>query len=381
MVAGEASGDLLGAGVLKGLKQLGVQVEAVGVGGPEMLAEGLEPLADMDQLAVNGFTEPLTRLPSLLKLLRMLRRELSERRVDGFLGVDFNVFNFLLERALKRRGVPTAHYVSPSVYAWRRGRVKRIARSTDLLLALYPFEPALYAETAVQVAYVGHPLADSIELDAGSAANRQLARQALQIPEGHRCIALLPGSRGSELRQMLPLFLDAASRLNTALQPVTFVLPSPRALLRGQVQQALLQYPQLSVVVDPQPARRALTAAEAALVKSGTSTLEALLLRCPMVVSYRLGSLSYQVVRRLLRTPYIALPNILAQRPLVPEVLQNEATPDRLATCLLEQLDRVAAGADYQHSSRLLHESLRCNANLRAAEALLSFLRPEARVA
>lgn len=378
MVAGEPSGDLLGAGVLAGFKRLGIAVQGVGVGGPAMLAQGFENLAHMDELSVNGFVEPLRRLPALLGLLRRLRRVLGERRIDGFVGVDFNVFNLLLEGQLKRDGIPTAHYVSPSVYAWRRGRVQRIARSADLLLALYPFEAPLYADSPIKVAYVGHPLADAIPLDAGAAPAREQARTALQIDPQHRCIALLPGSRRSEIDLMLPLFLDAAERLQQALRPVTFVIPVPRQALQSQVQAACAERPQLRIVVDEQPARRALTAACGAMVKSGTSTLEALLLRTPMVVSYRLGNLSYQLVRRLLRTRYIALPNILAERALVPELLQNDATPNTLAAALLEQLDNEVLRKEYQDTAASLHQLLAQDADLRAAQALHELLVPSA---
>ena len=374
MVAGEPSGDLLGAGVLQGFKRLGIRVQGVGVGGPAMLAEGFENLAHMDELAVNGFVEPLRRLPALLQLLRDLKRQLLERRVDGFLGVDFNVFNLLLEGQLKRAGMTTAHYVSPSVYAWRRGRINRIARSADLLLALYPFEPPLYAQSPIKVAYVGHPLADAIEPPSDNA--RGLARAELGVAPEHRCLALLPGSRRSELDLMLPLFLGAAEYLQETLQPVTFVVPVPRPTLRPQVLAACAAYPHLSVIVDDQPARRALTAASGALVKSGTSTLEALLLRTPMVVSYRLGNLSYQLVRRLLRTQYIALPNILAARALVPELLQNDATARGLAEALLAQLDNDAARADYLQGAAALHEVLAQDADLSAAKALYGLLAP-----
>ncbi|MFK7914033.1 MAG: lipid-A-disaccharide synthase [Pseudomonadales bacterium] len=376
MVAGEPSGDLLGAGVLAGFKRLGIKVHGVGVGGPAMLAQGFENLAHMDELAVNGFVDPLRRLPSLLGLLRRLKAQLLERQVDGFLGVDFNVFNLLLEGQLKRAGLPTAHYVSPSVYAWRRGRINRIARSADLLLALYPFEPPLYADSPIKVAYVGHPLADAIEPPDREA--RQVARAELAIAPEQQCIALLPGSRRSELDLMLPLFLEAAQRLQVALQPVTFVVPVPREALRAQVLATCAEYPQLAVIVDDQPARRALTAASGALVKSGTSTLEALLLRTPMVVSYRLGNLSYQLVRRLLRTRYIALPNILAGRALVPELLQNDATAASLAQALLVQLDNDAMRADYLEGAGALHSQLAQDANLSAARALHEMLAPAA---
>ncbi|MEM1230035.1 MAG: lipid-A-disaccharide synthase [Pseudomonadota bacterium] len=370
MLAGEASGDLLGAGLLGALAAQGHAPRAVGVGGPAMRQAGLESLVPMDRFAINGFVEPVRRLPELWRLLGALERDVLSQRLDAFVGIDFNVFNLLLERRLKRAGMPTAHYVSPSVYAWRRGRIERLAQSADLLLCLYPFEPPLYSGSPVRAVYVGHPLADEIAPVRDRQPAAREARAALGVPPGHECIAILPGSRSSEISAMLPLFLEAARRLQVAVKPVTFVLPCPRPALLAPVRQALAAYADLHCIVDEAPARQALTAASAAFVKSGTSTLEAMLLRCPMVVSYRLGALSYQVVKRLLRTEFIALPNILAGRALVPELLQDDATPARLASALLVELDRSARDSEYQQACARLHDELRCDANSRAAQAI-----------
>lgn len=374
LLAGEASGDLLGAGVLTGLAQQGRSVAPIGVGGPAMAAAGLHALESYDRFAINGFVEPVKRLPELWQLLGSLEQRLLAAQLDAFLGVDFNVFNLLLERRLKTAGVPTAHYVSPSVYAWRRGRIARLARSADLLLCLYPFEPQLYADTPLDAVYVGHPLADEIAPVTDRRAGQQRARQALGVSDGQRCIAILPGSRGSEIEQMLPRFLDAARRLQVALRPVTFVLPCPRPALRARVQALLRGYDDLTCIVDAAPARMALTAADAAFVKSGTSTLEATLLQCPMVVSYRLGGLSYQLVRRMLRTDYIALPNILAGRALVPELLQDDATPVLLASALLGELERSERSSEYAQACATLHDLLRCDANGQAAGAIAQLI-------
>lgn len=349
-------------------------VRFVGIGGPLMLQEGLECLVPMERLAVNGFIEPVKRLPELVGILRKLLRTYRQLQPQAFIGVDFNVFNLLIERILKRRGVPTAHYVSPSVYAWRRGRVRRIARSTDLLLTLYPFEPGFYTESTVQAIFVGHPLADEISPEMSDAAHRQQARAELKLPETGTVVAVLPGSRLSEVKLMGPGFLAACERIAGRLDQVIFVVPCLRQVIREAMQELLESHPDLPVRLVSGNARLALTACDAALIKSGTSTLEAMLLHRPMVVSYRLGELTYQLVRRLLRTPYVALPNILAGRELVPELLQHDATPEALAENLLVQLDKASADAEYLSRFEVLHRSLRQGADDRAAEAVLDWL-------
>ncbi|MYF10772.1 MAG: lipid-A-disaccharide synthase [Gammaproteobacteria bacterium] len=374
IVAGEASGDRLGAGLMRALSRRINGVRFVGVGGEAMRSAGLESLADMGALAVNGFTEPLIKLPGLARLLFDLRRRLWAERPAAFIGVDFNVFNLLLEGQLKRSGVPTAHYVSPSVYAWRRGRVRRIGRSADLLLALFPFEPAYYQDTGLNVAFVGHPLADAIGLDEGAEASRKAVRSALGIGEEKRVIALLPGSRLGEINQHLDLFLDAATLLANRLGSTAFLIPCVRPDFEPRLERAAAARSGLEVRICQGDAHQALTACDGAIVKSGTGTLEAMLLRRPMVVAYRLGPLSHALARLLVRTEFVALPNLLAGRELVPERLQGEATPEKLADALWIQLDKPALQAETLQAFSMLHLELRRDANERAADAVMALL-------
>ena len=403
IVAGEASGDGLGAGLMRSLSRRLEGVRFVGVGGEAMHAAGLESLADIGALAVNGFTDPLIKLPGLVRLLLGLRRRFLAERPAAFIGVDFNVFNLLLEGQLKRSGVPTVHYVSPSVYAWRRGRTRRIGRSANLLLALFPFEPAYYEPSTrpnrahrwqqrnqlpiagpsalvpckgagLRVAFVGHPLADAIGLDDGCAAGRSAARSALGIAAEARVIALLPGSRSGEIEQHLDIFLEAAALLADRLGGAVFLIPCVRSDFMPRLQRAAEARPQLEIRICQGDARQALTACDAAIVKSGTGTLEAMLLRRPMVVAYRLGALSYALAHLLVRTEFVALPNLLAGRELVPERLQGEATPARLADELLNQLDKTALQAETLEAFSMLHLELRRDANERAAEAVMELL-------
>jgi len=373
-VAGEASGDALGAGFMAAFRERYPDARFVGIGGAAMLREGLDCLVSMERLQVNGFVDPIRRLPELVAILRRLLREYDRVRPDVFVGVDFNVFNLLLEARLKARGVTTVHYVSPSVYAWRRGRVRRIARAADVLLTLYPFEPALYAQTPVRAVFVGHPLADAIAPDGGSAAHRTAARVALGLADASLVVALLPGSRMSEVRLLGDTLLDAAALIAERRPDVRFVVPCVRPQIREWLADASSRRPGLPVVAYDGTARSALTACDAALVKSGTSTLEAMLIGRPMVVCYRLGGLTYRLVRALLRTEYVALPNILAGRALVPELLQDAATPQALAAALLAELDKARRDPECLAAFRRLHETLRRDADARAAETVSALL-------
>jgi len=339
-----------------------------------MVAQGLQSLASLDELSVNGFRDPIVRLPQLIRLLRRLIRELSAANIDGFLGVDFNVFNFLLEAALKRRGIKTAHYVSPSVYAWRSGRTRRVAKSADLLLCLYPFEPAFYEGLPVTAEFVGHPLADEIAPQAGEQAQRESARHQLGMKAADTVLAVLPGSRNSEVALMADDFLLAAQKFCHRHAPASVVVPCLRPAIKQRLEQVLTRYPDLDVTLYDGNARLALLAADIALVKSGTSTLEAMLLHRPMVVSYRLGALSYQIAKRVLRTPFVALPNILAGRELVPELLQDAATGEALADRLGRELSNARDNPAYIDEFCRLHNPLRRGADANAAAAVLKLL-------
>lgn len=380
LVAGEASGDRLGAGLMRELRASGARVRCVGIGGPQMCAEGLEAWYPQEALAVNGFAEPLRRLPGLWRLLRDLETALIRDRVDVFVGVDFNVFNLMLERRLRARGMATVHYVSPSVYAWRRGRIQRVAEAADLLLTLFPFEPPLYAGTGLRAVCVGHPLADAIDPDRDAPAERRAARRALGIDERETVIALLPGSRMSEARLMADLMLEAARLIGAHRHGARFVIPCLNPALRDWVRSACQRHPEVPVMLVDGQSREVLTACDAAIVKSGTATLEAMLLGCPMVVTYRLGAVTHAIVRRLLRTPFVALPNILAGRALVPELLQSAATPTALAVALLQQLDRVQLDADYLGAFARLHADLRRRADSTAAKAVRKLLEDRGRL-
>lgn len=374
LLAGEASGDRLGAGVMRELKKQLPDIVFVGVGGPLMLAEGLESLLPMDALAVNGFRDPIMRLPSLLRIFRRLRETFLVRQVDGFLGIDFNVFNFLLEKSLKRRGIKTAHYVSPSVYAWRAGRTRRVANSADLLLCLYPFEPAFYAQSPIEAVFVGHPLADEIEPEQASSQQQRKARQLLNLDPDRTVLAVLPGSRRGEVKLMAPHFIEAAQRFVRMQPDAQIVVPCLHESLADLLQEELQGYPDLPLVIHAGNARLPLQACDVALVKSGTSTLEAMLLHRPMVVSYRLGGLSYQLARRLLRTPYVALPNILAGKMLVPELLQHAGSGEALAAALQRAWQSSRESDQVRREFAALHTTLRQNADAQAAVAMVRFL-------
>ncbi len=378
IVAGEASGDILGGALMAAIRQRRPETEFVGVGGASMTAAGLRSLAPMDALAVNGFKEPLLRLPSLLRLLRRLRRHFVAAGVDAVVGVDFNVFNLLLERGVKKLGIATAHYVSPSVYFWRRGRIRRIRKAADVVLALFPFEPALYAERGGNAVFVGHPLADEIDPQDGSEAAKARARAALGVAPEQLVVALLPGSRGSEIGLLGKLFLDTALMLQqSAFGDAAFLVPTPTPRVHNAMAAVLRGHridETLAVRLVAGQSRQVLAAADVVLTKAGTATLEAMMLRRPMVVCYRLGAVSAWIVRRLQRSRFVALPNILAGQALVPELLQGEARPSLLAEAVQAQYARWRSDDAYRAACGHWHERLRCGGAGRAAEAVLDLI-------
>ena len=377
IVAGEASGDILGGRLMAAILERAPDAEFTGVGGDTMLANGLRGLAPLEDLAVNGFKDPLLRLPSLNRLLRRLVSHFVNEPMDAVVGVDFNVFNLMMERRVREQGIPTAHYVSPSVYFWRRGRVKRIVKAADVVLALFPFEPALYDERGGRAVFVGHPLADDIAVEDGTDEGRTRARHDLGLAKDRFVIALLPGSRSSEIDFLGGLFLDTASLLVDAFADPLFVLPTPAEHVHDKVVDLLASRQSgrnLEVKVVQGHSRTAIAAADLVLAKSGTATLETLLLRRPMVVAYRLGNLTAWVVRRLQKSPYVALPNILAGRELVPELIQEDAEPARLAEALVEQYQRSRADDEYLRACAHWHRELRQGGAVKAAEVVLGLI-------
>ncbi len=370
MVAGEMSGDNLAAPLIREIGSRHPNVRFSGIGGPSMLAEGFNSLFDMDRLSVNGIIDPIKRLPELLGIFYTLRKHFLSHPPAVFIGVDFNFFNLLLERTLHKAGIPTVHYVSPTVWAWRRYRIKKIARTVDLMLTLYPFEIDIYRENNIRASFVGHPLADAIPLETDvSSARHQLGYQT-----SDRIIAILPGSRGSEVKLSGPDFLKAAHLCYQKIPNLQFVIPGANPARLRQIEELVQQQtPGLPVRVILGNAQLAMACADAVLVNSGTATLEALLLKKPMVMSYRLGKFTYAIVSRMTRNRYFALPNILADKQLVPEFIQDQATPEKLAAALLERLQPAEQNellASYQE----IHLQLRRNAAVQAAEAVLTLI-------
>lgn len=363
LVAGEASGDILGSGLMKALNAHRPDIEFIGVGGPLMEAEGLVSYFPMERLAVMGLVEVLGRLPELLRRRKHLIRTLIEARPDVFIGIDAPDFTLGVELKLRQAGIRTVHYVSPSVWAWRQKRVLKIRDACDLMLTLFPFEARFYEEHQVPVRFVGHPLADTIPLEADRAA----ARQALDLPVEGSVVALMPGSRGGEVGKLGALFLDAAEQLRTLRPGIRFVLPCANAARREQLEQMLAGRDLPLTLLDGR-SHQALAACDAVLIASGTATLEALLYKRPMVVAYRLAPLTYTILRRLVKSPYVSLPNLLAQRLLVPELIQGAATPEALAQTLSPLLD---GGEAQTEGFDTIHRALRRDASEEAAQAVL----------
>ncbi|AQY64747.1 MULTISPECIES: lipid-A-disaccharide synthase [Pseudomonas] len=365
LVAGEASGDILGAGLMRALKAQHPAVEFIGVGGPLMQAEGLTSYFPMERLSVMGLVEVLGRLRELLARRKLLIQTLIQEKPDVFIGIDAPDFTLNIELKLRQAGIKTVHYVSPSVWAWRQKRVLKIREGCDLMLTLLPFEARFYEEKGVPVRFVGHTLADTIPLHADRAA----ARAELGLPDGP-LVALMPGSRGGEVGRLGALFFDAAERLLIMKPGVRFVLPCASPQRRAQIE-TLLQGRNLPLTLLDGQSHLALAACDAVLIASGTATLEALLYKRPMVVAYRLAPLTFWILKRMVKSPYISLPNLLAQRLLVPELLQDDATPAALAQTLLPLID---GGEEQTRGFDEIHRTLRRDASNQAADAVLTLI-------
>jgi lipid-A-disaccharide synthase len=380
IVAGETSGDALGGALIAALIAARGEhrgpIEFLGVAGPAMRAAGCQPLADAHELAVMGFIEPLRHLPRLLRLRAMLTKRISAWQPAVFIGIDAPAFNLGLAERFKARGIATVQYVSPQVWAWRPGRVRRIARCCDLVLCLLPFEPEFYRSHAVRAEFVGHPLADQIALQPDRAA----ARAALGVDAQRPLVALLPGSRLGEMQHLAGVFLETAIELTRRRPGLQLLAPMANDAVRARFVQVLAATPgaaQLNLRILDGEARRALSAADAALVTSGTATLEALLCRCPMVVAYRVGAITALLLRtmRLVRLQYFSLPNLLAGAALVPEFFQQAVTCSNLSGALERALDDAAYREYLQREFLQVHESLRAGGAASAAQAVLRLLR------
>jgi len=376
MLAGEASGDLLGSHLLQALKKRYPRLRAYGIGGPKMQALGFDSWYPMEQLAVRGYVEVLRSLPRLLRLRGELKRRLLRERPDVFIGIDAPDFNLALERKLKRAGVPTVHYVSPSIWAWRAERIHKIKRAVDKILALFPFEVPIYERAGIPVAYVGHPLADELP----EHPDREGMREQLKIPSGTSVVALLPGSRQSEVQQMAELMIATASRIREQIDNVHFLVPlvsrETRLIFEGALYRQQAEDLPLTILFGH--AHEAMTAADTVLVASGTATLEAALLKCAMVITYTMPAASAWIMRRKAYLPYVGLPNIIAGEFVVPELLQEDALPENLAQAVCNLLRDARVRSRLQARFLVMHRELRQGSAEKAVDAIVSLLDQDA---
>jgi lipid-A-disaccharide synthase len=368
LVAGETSGDILGAGLIRALKARVPDARFVGVAGPLMQAEGCEAWYEMEELAVMGIVEVLGRLRRLLHIRAELTRRFTELQPDVFVGIDAPDFNITLEGNLKKQGIRTIHYVSPSVWAWRQKRVFKIGRATDLVLAFLPFEKAFYDRFNVPCRFIGHTMADAMPLD----PDKNAARTTLGISPEAKCLALLPGSRGAEVEMLSADFLKTALLLRERFPGLEIVVPLVNAKRREQFERIKAEVaPDLTMHLLNGQGREAMVASDAALLASGTAALECMLAKCPMVVGYRMKPFTFWLAKRLVKTDYVSLPNLLAGRELVKELLQDECEPNALAKALGPLLEDGAQSHQMHDTFRDLHQQIRCNADEQAANAVL----------
>ncbi len=369
VIAGEPSGDRLGASFIRSALRLRPELTFEGVAGPEMRAAGCRPWFDMRELAVMGLFEVLGHLPRLLQIKHAIERRLRQDPPDALLGVDAPDFNLRVEKVARRAGIPVVHYVCPSVWAWRESRVKTIRKACDRVLCLLPFEPPFLARHGIDGRFVGHPLADEI----GDGVDRAAARAGLGLGTG-AVVAILPGSRGGEVRRIGPGFARAAAWMTARRPDLTFAVPAATPALREVIESQFREFaPDCSVSIYDGRSHDVLAACDVALLASGTVTLEAMLMRRPMVVAYRLAPLTYAVGRtlRLIKVDYMSLPNLLADAPLVPEFVQNAASTEALGSHVLEWLDAPDARAELAKTFGTLHDRLRRSAGDRSAAEVL----------
>jgi lipid-A-disaccharide synthase len=368
ITAGEASGDQLGAGLIEAIRSRRPDATFQGIAGPKMQAAGCESFYPMERLSVMGLFEAFGRFAEVIPMRRRLAKHLIADPPDVLVGVDAPDFNLSLELMVRRAGVPTLHYVSPSVWAWRRYRLKKITRAVDRMLVLFPFEREFYRQREIPVSFVGHPMADEIPMQ----SDRVAARRSLGLPEGGEYVALLPGSRVSEVRFLAEPLARTAAWLTQRRPELRFVAPLVDVATRSLFEAAAQRYAaDLSIHLVDGRARDAMAAADAVLVASGTATLEALLLKRPMVITYRTLPLTWIIGRRMLHVDHVGLPNLLAGERLVPELLQREAVPERLGPPLLEFLQSPQRVRTLEQRFAEIHASLMNDASARAADAVL----------
>ncbi len=370
IVVGEASGDILGAALMQELRKSFPSATFSGIGGPRMLAQGFHSYFPQDRLAVMGLIEPLKRIFELLRIRKFLREHFIKNPPSVFIGIDSPDFNLSLEESLKEKGIKTVHYVSPSVWAWRQKRVLKVKRAVDLILTLLPFEAKFYQDHQVPVEFVGHHLADEIPLQTDKIA----ARKSLGLPESGRLVALLPGSRSSEVERMADLFMRAGVFCLEQDPQLHFIIPAANTDRYRQLHIALNDYVDFPFTLFNGHSHEVMAAADVVLLASGTVTLEAMLLKKPMVVAYKMAPITYKILSCLIKTPFVSLPNLLAQKLLVPELLQDKATPQALSNAVMNYFENPDEVNRLVDDFKNMHGILRRNASECAAKAIASLI-------
>ena len=372
MVAGEPSGDVLAAGMVAELKRLYPDAIIEGIGGPNMQAQGFHSLFDMETLSVMGLVEVLSHLPAILKVKKALLAHFSDNPPDIFVGIDAPDFNLRVEKELKSKGIKTIHYVSPTIWAWREKRVHKIAKAAGRVLGLFPFEQQVYDKYDVPYTFVGHTMADSIALT----PDQQASRSTLNLPIDKAVLAVLPGSRRGEVDTLLPIFIETMEKIAAQRPDIEFVIPAANAhrleQINGILKEANNASERLPIHVTEGTSRDAMIASNVILLASGTATLEAMLCKRPMVVAYKLSPITYKIMQRLYKAPFFALPNLLANEALVPELLQEDVNPDTLSQHALTYFD--SDNTDLISRFTDLHHTLKCNADKTAAQAVVEEL-------
>ena len=372
IVAGEASGDMLGSHLMEAIKQLMPNVRFVGIGGPKMQTAGMEVLYPMEKLAVMGYVEVLRHYREIVGIRRSLREKFISEPPDLFIGIDAPDFNLDLELSLKQHGIPTVHYVSPSIWAWRGERIHKIKRAVSHMLALFPFEAPLYEQAGIPVTYVGHPLADMLP----QVPNRDAMREQMRIQPNQKVFAFLPGSRQSEVRQLARIYIETAKLILQKMPDAQFLVPLATRETRNIFEEAIwfAEARELPITLLFGHAHDAMVAADGVLVASGTATLEAALLKRPMVITYRMPKISWWLMKRKKYQPYVGLPNIIAGKFLVPELLQDDATPENLSQALLNLVANKKAVTELEDKFSDMHTMLKQDTAQQAAQAILPYL-------
>jgi lipid-A-disaccharide synthase len=372
LVAGEASGDQLGAALIRAIRLKNPDTRFAGIGGPLMDAAGMDCWWDSGQLSIMGLFEVINHIPRLLGLRRQLIARVVELKPDVFIGIDAPDFNLGVEKKLRARTIPVIHYVSPTVWAWRSGRVKTIAKAADRVMCLFPFEPAYYQQQSVAAVYTGHPMADEIPLQ----VDAESARLELGIETTGPCVALLPGSRLAEVEKLSAPMLDAAGILTRRYPDITFLMPAATELIRNHFESELLQHPGVNCRVLSTRSKEVMAAADVVVCASGTATLEVMLVNRPMVVCYRLAGMTYKLAKwfKLVKTRFFSLPNILASEKLVPELLQHDVTGQAIAEEVTRWLNQPESCENLKQRFDLLHRQLRIDAASTAADVVLQHI-------